>query len=448
MSLEQQLLNELNQQSNGGASGPQVQRADEPLPPVGAPYEFNFRDVSGTFALDPYQGGWIEHIGNEAPATYETSPKFANATLYAYIPNNADIIYRFENAVLGWHVTNSDFSRIRRTNPIQHPKKANLWAYKISEAKGIKFVGTDGPNSIPGISRISSVGSQSIESHLPRNGPNIYAAYYMTLVAVDFKPISYLMPDEREIVYVDPYTQVTTYLEQFRYVEYDTKTNIYDVTIQTGQFTFTEGPDANPQGKVFPGEINFLEVKQTYNLHWRQVPEDCVFDTVNYGLGRPWKLQAAAGCVNSVPFMGYPAGTLLLIDSDIDRYQSGSLRAKQAPLTPGNTALVDKPFMMCDVMLSIVHFDPPHFSENNRGHNLKPWRRDTSTVPSQVLPWQFWRPESVPAWLQQPPAPPVAPEPRMLYYLVKYKTAAGQVTETRIYGSYDFNKIFQHWSLK
>lgn len=416
------------------------QRAEEP-----GPYNFHILNANSDPAFENADGtqfgGWIEQIDNESPAGYEVSQRFAHATLYAFVPNTSDAMYRFQNAVLGWHVTAADFSHIKRTNPIQHPRYRNLWAYKVSEARGRRY--TD---------RLSDISPASGGS---MKGPTHYASYHHTLMAVEFKPnpTGFLMPELEEIEVRNPEDDTAYYHEGYRYLEYETRTNIYDVTIQTGQFAFQEGPNNDPKSKVFPGEINFLEVKQSFTLRWRLVPEDFVCDTTNFHLGRPRKLNTAAGKVNSKPFMGYPAGTMLMLEPDLDRYASGCLRASpaQAQAINGDGTIrqqVERPFQMCDVIIPLIHFDPPHFSENNRGHNLKPWRRDTTTAASTVLPWQVWRPEFVaPFMLEDPPAePPVAPEPQMLYYLVKYTKADGTVTETKIYGEYDFNKCFQHWA--
>ena len=412
--------------------GPELQRAEEP-----AAYDFNLQ-TNGDPALVSEDGirigGWIEQIDNIATGGSESSPRYAHSTLYAYIPNGVytpdgqDVLYRFENAVLGWHVTADDFQHIRRTNPIQHPRKRNLWAYKISECRGVQFQGRDTlTNAIVDVS------------------PKSFAKYGRTLVAVEFAPSKVDMPDVEKIKRFREEDNVPEYLEQFRYTEYDLKTNIYDVSVQTGQFTYQEGAASNPKGLNMQGELNYLEVKTSFILRWKSVPQDFVLDTVNYGMGYPWKLVNAGGKVNSKWFMGYPPGTLLCLETEIDRYVSGTLKAKQAPIVPGQVSF-DRNFWMCDVGLTLIHFDPPRFSEGNRGHNLKPWRKDTTTTPSLVTPWQVWRKGWAPAWAGGPDPNP-EPEPSMLYYLVKYTTAAGVATATKIYGEYDFNKIFQHWSL-
>ena len=325
---------------------------------------------------------WIEQIGNQSPNSDEVSPRYAKRTLYAYTSNDRVSMYAFENRCLGYHYVNSSLELVR-IPPQAHPKFPQCYATKISSIQGIKFDGK----------------SEGIPPNWQSAGLQSTADYARNLVAVDFAPPRYaIYPDDADEIY-----EGITRLEYLRYVEYESKTNVYDVTIPTGRFSFAEGDVGNPKGKAFPGEVNFFEVKTTFSLRWRLVPEDFIMDLENYGLGNPTKIAAAAGHLNATEFMGFPAGTLLLLEPEIERFVSGTLRRS------------DKiPMYYSDVVLPMVHFDPPlgAGSPFQHGHNNKPWWKSGASD--------------------------------LKYY---YTSSNGGTTGIPIYGTYEFANIFTHWSL-
>ncbi len=345
--------------------------------PVLRPNIFDMGQTSSTAS-----SFWIEKIDNESPASNEWSTRYARSTLYAYIPDGDTALYNFTNTVLGYTYTTAD-RKLKRVNPQAHPKYPALYAQKITSATGIVFESKQtGQPPPPQVGALSQ-----------------YAKYKRNLVSVDFAPPRYPVFED-----TDPEIVPSATTGEFRrYVDYDTTSNVYDVTIQTGQFKFADGSAGAPLGKTFPGEINFFEVKTTFSLRWRLLPQDFVYNTIDYPVfPYPVKPGAASARVNSAAIWGYPAGTLLLLEPEIDRYVSGTLRNGD-----GRT-----PFFMCDVTYPIIHFDPPHYGSTYRGHNLKPWWKTGDTT--------------------------------ITYYLV---TNDGTSTGIRIYGEYDFSKLFTHWSL-
>ncbi len=347
----------------------------------------NAFDFSAITWVDDYTLGtrpsnlWREQIGNISPGSSEWSAKFGRDTLYAYVPNEPGSWYSFINSVLGYAYVEND-NTIKRVNPIQHPKFRNLNASRITDARGVQY---ERRQDTP-------IGDSNY------NGPPQYAAYDRTLCAVEFAPCPYPLYDVEDIT--DPTTHARQ--EWLRNVQFDVEPNIYDVTIQVGNFTWAEGSANNPKDKQFPGEVNYLEVKTTFNLIWKLVPEDFVLDYVSHTLmGFPTKIILGGGKVNSASFDGYDAGTLLLLEPKIDRYLSGTLQPSIGRI----------PIFMCDVILPIIHFDPVVYS-SFKGHNTKPWWNKADNT--------------------------------LKYHLV---TADGTTTGRQIYGSFDFKKLFEHWSV-
>lgn len=349
--------------------------------PIVTPSNYDFQTTSTSNS-----SFWIEHVGNTSPQSDEVSPRYAHRTLYAYVSNDRVAMYNFENNVLGYHYVDSSLT-LRRVPPQAHPKHPSCYAIKVSQIQGVKFDGKQ--EELPPAAQLNA-------------GLKDAAKYKRNLVAVEFAPPKYP-------VYTDDDPKILGFdderFEYLRYLEHDQQTNVYDVVIPTGRFKFAEGTSGNPLGKVFPGEVTFYEVKTTYSLKWRLVPEDFIIDYVNYDFGYPTKINAAAGHVNATKFCGFPAGTLLLLEPEIERYVAGALRRSDG-----------KPMFYADVVLPIVHFDPPlgvsAGSEIQKGHNNKPWWKSGDTT--------------------------------LHYYMV---SSDGTSTGIRVYGSYEFADIFTHWSL-
>ncbi len=339
-------------------------------------FDYNVTDTANTSSF------WIEEIADLSPSVDEWSAKFARSTTYAYMPDDLQSQYDFINTTLGYAYMQPD-KTIFRSNPIQHPKFPNLRATRITDSRGIKF------------SSKQTTGANDLK------GPQTFAGYNRRLCAVEYAPCPYKIRSMEQI------TESGTVKEWKRNVQYNTEPNIYDVTIQVGNFTWAEGTANNPKDKQFPGEINFLEVKTTLELIWKLVPEEYIANTelgAAEGAGEefpiPTKIAGAGGRVNSVAFDGKDIGVLLLLEPKIDRYLSGTLRA-----TDNQT-----PVYMCDIILPLIHFDPPTYS-TFKGHNTKPWWNKADNT--------------------------------FKYHLV---TSDGATTGGKIYGSYDFKKIFEHWS--
>lgn len=396
---------------------------------------FTTRDGSPSTKISDHwnsSGGWIEQIGNHSPGTDEVSPKFANSTIFGWCSSNATSRYNFDNSVVGYHWVDGSL-RLRRSLPIRHPRKPQLHAVKVFDAKGVKFQGRN-------------------TAEITNEGITTYANYDRTQVGIEFIPLKYnvfgdddimgVIADDGKVTMVGPpFPDNAIPLEYLRYVEVDPETNIYDVSIQTGQFVFAEGAANAPKSIKFPGELNYLEVKTTFMLTWRYVPQDFVFAPTTIFPYAP-KIPQIAGRINSREFAGFPAGTLLCLEPKIDRYQSGSLRAtKVVDNSDGTTTLRYVPYFYADISLPIIHFDPPHYSQNERGHNVKPWWNQSPGNASWVLEQSLTGAFSAASQKLSTNDPGVS---SLVYYLV---TSDGTTTGVRIYGSYDYYKFFQHWSV-
>lgn len=371
--------------------------------PVEIPTTYSFtNEVNGVPALSQ-TSGWVEVVGNNGTSTAEFGTRYANCSLTGWIPDGQVAFYNFVNQVLGWTMTTSA-GLLQRTLPIRHPRNPQLYATKVIDASGRVY----GNKIIDGTGGLEIASPPRYTSSFEGIGITQWARYGKQQVTIEFQPARWRMLTDAQAI-VDGTTR-----EYTRFIDFDVKPNFYNVTIQVGDFLWAEsaspGPTALNVASV--GEINYLEVKTTFALRWRQVPEDYAADTINYPYWPYFsKISRAAGRVNSAEFCGYPAGTLLILEPDIERYVSGTLYS--------NDLSTHKPLMYCDIMLPMVHFDPPNSSgdppvSGYRGHNLKPWYA-----------------QGTGAYVK--------------YYLV---TANGNPsTGLRIYSEMDYNDIFTHWSL-
>ncbi len=195
--------------------------------------------------------------------------------------------------------------------------------------------------------------------------------------------------------------------EENRYVSIMLKPQAEFIGVKQGTFSFAEG---TPLGKMFDGEVNFLERKVRYELKWHCVPEEWIsnpeFTTPYYN-----KIQSIVGRVNSDEFLDFDVGTLLALEPEIERYI--------APYTAysdlGPTGI---PYFLCDVTIPLVFFDPPLGATGPiiSGHNNKPW---------YVAP------------------APGGPPPEVKYW---YVTSDGSASGLPIYASAPFADAFKHWN--
>lgn len=372
--------------------------------PAVIPTSYSFDTVVNDKPALSSTSGWVECVGNNSTATSEFGTRYANCSLTGWIPDGQVAFYNFVNRVLGWTITTSD-RLLQRKLPIRHPRNPQLYATKIIDASG-RVYGNKLIDSGDNAGGLEPADPPRYTSSFDGIGITQWARYGKQQVTIEFQPARWRMLDDSQVVSTGEYA---------RFIDFDVKPNFYAVTIQVGNFlwaeTATPGPTAGTVASTV-GEINYLEVKTTFALRWRLVPEDFVADTINYPYWPYYsKISRCAGRVNSTAFCGYPAGTLLILEPDIERYVSGTLYS--------NDLSSHKPLMYCDVMLPMVHFDPPNSSgdppvSGYRGHNTKPW----------------WA-EGTGAYAK--------------YYLM---TATGNpTTGLRIYSEMDFNDIFTHWSL-
>ncbi len=337
-------------------------------------YNFQLQDPNGA-------NFWIEEVDNESPGSDDFGTKYSRSVLVGWVAD--DQMYDVVNSALGYSYAAKAGATtvLKRVNPIWHPRFPNLFAARVSDAHGNKFAST----------------SNQLTNNPSNNGLGIkkYANYNRRKVTIEFAPLRYTILEDN----------VCGNIEYNRNVDYATKPNIYDVNVQVGNFYFVEGAASPPVDIAFPGEINFFECKTTFAATWRQVPEDFICD-VSTIFANPSQITNCVGKVNDAAFGGFAAGTLLLLEPEIDRYVSGTLRTED-----GRT-----PVYMYDVFLPIVYFDPKHYG-SVRGHNLKPWyNASLSSVSTE----------------------------QVTYYLVTAKK--GDATGQRIYGAADFSKLFKAYN--
>jgi hypothetical protein len=152
---------------------------------------------------------------------------------------------------------------------------------------------------------------------------------------------------------------------------------------------FTFVPGGNP-GNIpvsyspitFKGQRGMQFVKSSLTMLWHKVP---IAGYYSQGTFRNQNIENGLGRVNNTPFLGFPAGTLLL--------ENPSVKQTPSPLPPGLLGPANAFACYIDVTLTWTFFDPPLGDPNspgsplaagqyptddykNRGHNCGPHAKD------------------------------------------------------------------------
>ncbi len=159
-------------------------------------------------------------------------------------------------------------------------------------------------------------------------------------------------------------------------------------TLDQGTMFFVEG--GNPGGPAVGAQLN-VPVGQPISvgdflLVWRHVPMFGLFSSTTY---RPENLILGVNKVNTTPFLGYPAETLLFAGYNIS-YNEVPYPPESMGIVLGNQGDTGVnqlwPSLTCDVTLQMRFKDPPPGGAT-RGWNLQPWRGDLKTGLKSDFKW-------------------------------------------------------------
>lgn len=272
---------------------------------------------------------------------------------------------------------------LHRTLPLQDPQFQNFWCTKIYDGRGIGRV-TD-----------ETSGYQS-QPHFPG-----YESFQFT---AQFEQVPYVVISDVGAAAVSALLggPAAGYpVECMRWFSWEVVPDAQVLQLQAGSLKYAEtstasgsvpaGPTITGNGTPVVGIQALIQPKTKINWKWYDVPED--FISSQFGVYDHF--DAAVGHVNSVAFLGFPVGTLLMEPYQVVRKKYTSLDG------------VD--YFLCDLTIPMIYYNPPNGKSTSTyaGHNLLPYRGN------------------------------------FLYY---YATVTGATGARPTYTDYDFTKLFEHHS--
>src|SRR5262245_1377043 len=278
---------------------------------------------------------WVEHVGREKGYTQGYTYGHDNASVTMTIDCAWNLLLTGEllGEILGWSAVAhpaTGASYITRIPPWKHPSFDGLWAQRIVQVEGVKFVGKSAFD---------------------------LAMYQLARVTILFSHLPYRVLDDDQLAadYGGKEYRRWTTREQRSASEMQTSEKF--------QWKWAQGAAGDvdaPRGKVIG--------KDLIPFHWLDVPAEALYgpqDAFAYNEWPPTYQDGGVGKVNANTFLGFPKETLLL--------DSWEARPKLAPallpLFPSNT----EPPLLYDVVFNFVYLDPPAVDKAvARGHNVTP----------------------------------------------------------------------------
>ncbi len=215
------------------------------------------------------------------------------------------------------------WSYLNRRNPMRHPKFTWMHCTKIESILGLGARGRQdviNPTSLPTLPAFTS------KYELYRVTAQFSSPQYDVIEDVDMKPRG----QENQRFFWRSGKETTASF----------------ITIEGQSLQFVEGPPAagTTAGRFVGAGRAMPETTQLIKYTWTKVAADYVEDSTT---GMPTKLDQALQCVNSEPFLGCPAYTLLM-----DPY---SYERKRMPISDSTAA----PEWWVEVVFNFRYFNPP-----------------------------------------------------------------------------------------
>jgi len=219
---------------------------------------------------------------------------------------------------LGWSLRNGN--RMHRKLPWQHPHKSSLRATRLVGFEGVHFTGHSGN---------------------PVSGDN--TDYDIARLTYSFEQLPYKLREDGEIGG-----------EWQRYVINRQKPHSEFLSREGFEWRYVEGPF---NGNVFPGRGGVPVTRKRLHWVWVQVPAAYLLDAN----GDAANLDAGLNKINSQPFAGYPAQTLLFEDYDLE--------PRMDPTDADQAAADGDVAATFDVILHITYFNPKQGGANAGWNN-------------------------------------------------------------------------------
>lgn len=240
-------------------------------------------------------------------------------------------------------------SSLQRNLPWRHPKWSQLWCTRISQVQGLQWTGKK-LEPVPAFDKAGIIiGSPASE-------------YTLALLSLQFERPNYVVLSD---------DQITEGQEYRRYLDRYWQTSIQMLSREGSAFKWAEGnlntdTPAGPRPGFFKGSVGQKLAHHKIKRTWYQLPEQAIYDANGF----PAILARYAGCVNSIDFLGFPAGTLLMEPADIT--------PQPLQLPPELMQLFSEGVQLqCNVTFNFDYFDPPlGTGATTRGHNTMPWSGD------------------------------------------------------------------------
>lgn len=303
---------------------------------------------------------WSEFIDDPGLSDASFASDGGQATLIIQVEHGKNTRLAVRD-ILGWSERVKD--KLVRHLPMRHPFWHWMYATKISN---VKFLGSQGTTVSSGLGKTHS--------------------YTRTNLTVVYSSLPYEVKQDWEIYGDSPGQQAATPNKDIlpaaqcgewgRFVEKKFKPLSEYIASDRGDFKFTDSAAAS-NGKVIKMGVPRLVHKGLVEWKWHYVPYEWL---MNYQ-GVPTNLMSCVGKVNKYEFAGFPAGTLLLENFDL---QPVSLPVDPSVGFDLNIAKGTNPPRIFNVTLPFKYIDPPTSSPptattyDYRGHALRPDPADTS----------------------------------------------------------------------
>lgn len=298
-----------------------------------------------------------ELIGDTAPSGANFTQDVQESTRVYKIP--AHMARSAVRYFLGYSYVDPATKRLRREPPDWDPEYPWLFAHAVGFTPEVVESNPDNPNREPySLSPFSA-------------GPTKYARYKNVIATVQYRSFRCrFLPDSEIATAADEYKRYvqTTVSPTIEILSADGASQLLFAETSPAAPPINAGPVITGAARAaFPAPIGVLLPKAKITLEWLNVPRDYL--TANPDVLFPDKLLDRMGTVNDAPFLGRPAGTLLM--------QPPELVEVPTPVAAEGVGDLDYDILQqVNVRLTFDYFDPlpGAAAPVTRGHNLMPFR--------------------------------------------------------------------------
>jgi hypothetical protein len=296
---------------------------------------------------------WKEIIGNQQAGGETISLDGSQATIQVHVPWQKK--QTFAQFCVGWsYVVSSAATKLTRQNPVQHPSFPTMYASSVS-FQAESPVGQAGVGT-----KVSGLYSTSLK----------VAKYHSVTATVQFTERPYFILPDAVIAVLGGFEGYrNTYFEPVPSIEILSAEGLNNLSFKYN----SGGPGTSP----IPAPFGTLMSKVTQTLNWMNVPHEYINGSNQYTF-LPKKILNCVGRVNSAPFFGFPANTLLLQAPVFVRHRFPT------PTADGTSGYfgwnIKLPLQYFEPNLGIQSGVPP--GEVFAGHQVLPYRKNLLWYPA------------------------------------------------------------------